>query len=159
MNLVKASSPASKYTATTSNCPHAHTFSLNKARRFSGVMPCTNVPVPCALCPRDPHTKLRPVHWKYNMFHHIRAAHPAHWDAAAHRVRDVGVNFRKLLAVSEKELDTVAPGRTRPYPGPVGDNLDDRDEPVISNKRAAVEALIRSTSQDAEGSPKRLKES
>ncbi|EKM60333.1 uncharacterized protein PHACADRAFT_203559 [Phanerochaete carnosa HHB-10118-sp] len=159
INLVKTDSPASKYTATTSNCPHAHSFSWNKARRFSSVMPCTNVPVQCLLCPKDPFTKLRTVYWKYNMFHHIQTAHPEHWDWQAHRVHDIGINFRRLLAISERELDTVARGRTRPYPGAVGGAVDDGDGSVISNKRAAVEALVRSTSHDSEGSLKRFKKS
>lgn len=120
-------------------------------------MPCTNVPLQCALCPKDAHTRLRPVFWKYSMFHHIQTAHPDHWDWHAHRVRGLGINFRRLLSISQKELDTVAPGRTRPYPGPIGDADEDEDEPVISNKRAAVEALLRGTS--GASSPKRLKES
>ena len=87
--LVKAQSAASKYTATASSCPHAHTFSLNKARRFSHVMPCTNVPLQCALCPKDAHTRLRPVFWKYSMFHHIQTAHPDHWDWHADKLAAV----------------------------------------------------------------------
>lgn len=149
IRLVKAQSPASKYTAAASSCQHAHTFSLNKARRFSTVMPCTNVPIQCALCPKDHVTKLRPVYWKYNMFHHIQTVHPDHWDWQARRVKNLGVNFRRLLSISQRELDTVAPGRTRPYPGPVGEAEEGEEEPVISNKRAAVEALIRSTSGDS----------
>ena len=91
------------------------------------------------------------------MFHHIQTTHPEHWNWETHRVRSLGVNFRKLLAISEKELITVAPNHIRPYPGTVGNTADDEDEPIISNKRAAVEALIRETSQDSEDSGKRLR--
>ena len=92
------------------------------------------------------------------MFYHIQMTHPDHWDWQGHRVRNLGVTFRRLLSISQKELDTLAPGRTRSYPGPVCDDEDDED-PVISNKRAAVEALIRGTSGEAENTAKRLKES
>ena len=68
-------------------------------------MPCTNVPIQCALCPKDPVTKLKPVYWKYNMFHHIQNAHPDHWDWEIGRIKNLGVSFRRLLSISQKELE------------------------------------------------------
>ena len=58
-----------------SNCPYHYSgMHYKKAAKFSTIVPCTNVPIHCPLCPTavsgDP-----PTIWKYNALYHLISEH------------------------------------------------------------------------------------
>ncbi|KAH9844334.1 uncharacterized protein C8Q71DRAFT_698404, partial [Rhodofomes roseus] len=101
-----------------SSCSRAHKFSLASAKKHSGRMPSTNVPLHCELCDIDPHTKQKPVFWKYSIFQHIRESHPQHWDTETHRTQGLSEGFIASINVDPREVGAIAPSATRAYPIP-----------------------------------------
>ncbi|GJE90927.1 hypothetical protein PsYK624_070740 [Phanerochaete sordida] len=102
------------------SCERARMTSHDQARTYSRESPSTNVPVACAIC-LDAHDAVvdGAVHWKFGIFHHIRTAHPEHWDANAQRVKNIPETFVPFISVTARELKEVAPDATLAYPGPV----------------------------------------
>lgn len=60
--------------AKTSGCGNINAlgFRYAVAAESTDTSPCSNVPIPCPLCP----AKLSPAVWRYNMEYHLRIAHP-----------------------------------------------------------------------------------
>ncbi|KAF6750128.1 hypothetical protein DFP72DRAFT_1139753, partial [Ephemerocybe angulata] len=54
-----------------SGCARAVSFSYKWAAEYTDNSPCTNVPLPCPLCPKS-----KPAVWRYNLRLHLERVHP-----------------------------------------------------------------------------------
>lgn len=77
-------------------CTRALNFSYKPASSSSDKAPCSNVPLPCPLCPE----KSSPAVWRYNLEAHLRKVHSA---AAVERYRSMW----ELLDAEKKGMERV----------------------------------------------------
>ncbi|GJE88456.1 hypothetical protein PsYK624_045390 [Phanerochaete sordida] len=102
-----------------SSCERFWPFTTGRANKSTNPNPSSNVPIECGLCkPIHPRSKQRPVFWKYNVFLHIRIAHPDQWDTRTRRPFNIHPDFACDMDLKPGELDAVAPSRALPYPQP-----------------------------------------
>ncbi|TFK70649.1 hypothetical protein BDN72DRAFT_870211 [Pluteus cervinus] len=75
-------------------CLAASNFSYSVASKSKSSSPCSNVPIPCPLCPRA-----APAIWRYNLEHHLKVRHPSAGDQHKHLYQLTTLEIEKLKAL------------------------------------------------------------
>ncbi|KAL0575072.1 hypothetical protein V5O48_006891 [Marasmius crinis-equi] len=101
---------------TVSTCPQAYDFQYAAASTFKPTSPCTNVPIPCPLCP----SKSGPDQWKYNMIHHLQQTHPTWKEMVTEEFKEsirITKNEEMALGIPEDKIpaDYLAQDPSSPH--------------------------------------------